>query len=168
MDGRDILLRDFYPRRVDAIKKCAGAALRRGYRVFAVQNQGWCATGPRAQVTYRKYGRSNRCRNGKGGPWANDVYFVSGMSVHLRWTFPISSHAQFLFLSSQSCGTFRQATSSPFITFIVDLFLSKALFSLDPENLQLHNFLGSGTLFCCSFIFSLGHPTFKSVSSQTP
>ena len=29
-------------------------------------------------MTYRKYGRSNRCRNGKGGPWANDVYIISG------------------------------------------------------------------------------------------
>ena len=43
-----------------------------------MQHQGWCATGPRAHVTYRKYGRSNRCRNGKGGPWANDVYIISG------------------------------------------------------------------------------------------
>ena len=78
MDGRDFLVRDFYRRRQDAIKKCASTAMRRGYRAFAVQHQGWCATGPRAHVTYRKYGRSNRCRNGKGGPWANDVYFVSG------------------------------------------------------------------------------------------
>ena len=53
----------------------------RGYRAFAVQHQGWCATGPRAHLTYRKYGRSNRCRNGKGGPWANDVYVVAGKYI---------------------------------------------------------------------------------------
>ena len=53
----------------------------RGYRAFAVQHQGWCATGPKAHVTYRRYGRSNRCRNGKGGPWANDVYVVSGKCI---------------------------------------------------------------------------------------
>ena len=55
--------------------------MRFGYRCFAVQHQGWCATGPKACATYRKYGRSNRCRNGKGGPWANDVYTVSGRFV---------------------------------------------------------------------------------------
>lgn len=78
MDGKGLLVRGYYRRRSDAIAKCALEAAKRGYRAFAVQHQGWCATGPRAHVTYRKYGRSNRCRNGKGGPWANDVYFVSG------------------------------------------------------------------------------------------
>ena len=84
MDGCDILVPDFYRRRTEAIKKCSSTAMRRGYKAFAVQHQGWlvgvlrCATGPRAHVTYRKYGRSNRCRNGKGGPWANDVYLVFG------------------------------------------------------------------------------------------
>ncbi|CAH3194779.1 unnamed protein product [Porites evermanni] len=78
MDGRNPLVKDYYRRRKDAILKCALVAMRFGYRVFAVQHQGWCATGPRAHVTYRKYGRSNRCRNGKGGPWANDVYIVNG------------------------------------------------------------------------------------------
>ena len=71
-------MRGFYRRRSDAIAKCALEAAKRRYRAFAVQHQGWCATGPRAHLTYRKYGRSNQCRNGKGGPWANDVYFVSG------------------------------------------------------------------------------------------
>ena len=78
IDGKDALLRDYYRRRADAIEKCASAAMRRGYIAFAVQHQGWCATGPKAHLTYRRYGRSNRCRNGKGGPWANDVYTISG------------------------------------------------------------------------------------------
>ncbi|XP_020631489.1 uncharacterized protein LOC110068454 [Orbicella faveolata] len=78
MDGRGILVRDFYRRRADAIFKCALEAMRRNYRFFAVQHQGWCATGPRAHMTFGKYGRSNRCRNGKGGPWANDVYSITG------------------------------------------------------------------------------------------
>ena len=34
----------------------------------------------------------------------------------------------------------------------VDPHLSKSLFSLDPYNLQLHCFLGSGILFCCLFV----------------
>ena len=81
VDGRGPLLTGYYRRRRDAIKKCALYALMYGFRAFAVQHQGWCATGSRAHVTYRKYGRSNRCRNGKGGPWANDVYRISGKSL---------------------------------------------------------------------------------------
>ena len=84
MDGRSSLVKGYYRRRADAILKCALVALRFGYRVFAVQHQGWCATGPRAHVTYKKYGRSNRCRNSKGGPWANDVYKITGMLVKNR------------------------------------------------------------------------------------
>ena len=40
----------------------------------------------------------------------------------------------------------------------VDLHSSKALFSLDPDNLQLHCFLGLGALFCCSFFCPLYQP----------
>ena len=79
MDGRDPLVTGYYKRRADAIIKCALVAMRRRWPVFTVQNGGWCATGSRAHVTYRKYGRSNRCRNGKGGPWANDVYRIYGI-----------------------------------------------------------------------------------------
>jgi len=78
VDGTDILLRDQYRRRADAIDKCALVSLKRRHKAFAVQHGGWCATGPKAHLTYRRYGRSHRCRNGKGGPWANDVYFISG------------------------------------------------------------------------------------------
>jgi len=78
MDGRSVLLRGNYQRRAFAIRKCALVSATLGYKMFAVQHGGWCATGPRAQYTFAKYGRSNRCRNGKGGPWANDVYRVSG------------------------------------------------------------------------------------------
>ena len=84
VDGRYPIIRGYYRKRKDAIRRCALVALRFGYRAFAVQHQGWCATGPRAHLTYRKYGRSSRCRNGKGGPWANDVYTVTGKTeVHI-------------------------------------------------------------------------------------
>ncbi|XP_015775215.1 PREDICTED: matrix metalloproteinase-9-like, partial [Acropora digitifera] len=33
---------------------------------------------PRARYAFAKYGRSRRCKNGRGGPWANDVYRVIG------------------------------------------------------------------------------------------
>ena len=81
VDGRYPIVRGYYRRRKEAIQKCGAVALMRGYKAFAVQHQGWCATGPRAHLTYKRYGRSNRCRNGKGGPWANDVYVVSGKSI---------------------------------------------------------------------------------------
>ena len=89
MDGRGILVRGYYRNRKDAIVKCALEAAKRRYKAFAIQHRGWCATGPRAHITYRRYGRSNRCRNGKGGPWANDVYFVSGglQSCLHSWAF---------------------------------------------------------------------------------
>ena len=78
MDGRSVLLRGNYQRRAFAIRKCALVSAALGYKMFAIQHGGWCATGPHAHRTFARYGRSNRCRNGKGGPWANDVYRVSG------------------------------------------------------------------------------------------
>ena len=83
VDGRYPIVRGYYRRRKDAIRKCAFVALMLRASVFAVQHQGWCATGRRAHLTYGKYGRSNRCRNGKGGPWANDVYRVHGELIFI-------------------------------------------------------------------------------------
>nr|XP_039248870.1 uncharacterized protein LOC120326615 [Styela clava] len=78
-DGRFQSLRDSYPQRKDAIAKCARIATDLGYKVFAVQNGGWCATGSEAHMTYQKYGPSNGCRkDGEGGPWANHVYGLNG------------------------------------------------------------------------------------------
>jgi len=99
MDGRNPLVTGYYRRRIDAILKCALVALRFGFKVFAVQHQGWCATGPKAHLTYRKYGRSNRCRNGKGGPWANDVYVVSG-----KRNFLVKVHFSRLHLKEKDLG----------------------------------------------------------------
>ena len=59
------------------------AAQKRGYRVFAVQHGGWCAASRTGHLTYRRYGKSNRCRNGKGGPWANDVYVLRGKELDI-------------------------------------------------------------------------------------
>ena len=44
--------------------------------IFAVQNGGWCAAATNLNG-YRKYGKANNCRNGKGGAWANDVYRIT-------------------------------------------------------------------------------------------
>ena len=59
-----------------AVRDCARQARKRGYKVFAVQNGGECFMGPRAKITYNKYGPSKKCRGGKGGPWANNVYIL--------------------------------------------------------------------------------------------
>ena len=62
-------------------------AVKRRYRVFGVQHGGQCFSGPHAHRTYGRYGRSNRCRNGKGGAWANDVYLISGLEEFLMQSF---------------------------------------------------------------------------------
>ena len=52
-----------------------------GYRMFAVQNGGWCAASASAPQTYDKYGKSTACKgDGEGGPWANQVYELEGKS----------------------------------------------------------------------------------------
>ena len=81
LEGRSRLLKGNYQRRLYAFQKCASAALRRGWRMFALQNGGWCASSRRAHLTFARYGRSNKCRRGKGGPWANNVYVLRGMDI---------------------------------------------------------------------------------------
>ena len=76
MDGSDPRIRGAYQRRANAINKCYQVARERKMVLFAIQHGGWCAAAPNFKG-YQKYGRSNKCRNGKGGPWANDVYRIT-------------------------------------------------------------------------------------------
>ena len=79
LEGQDPLLDGSYASRHNATQKCFQAALKRGYKVFAVQNGGWCASSPTARQTYKKYGISTACReDGEGGFWANQVYEIGG------------------------------------------------------------------------------------------
>ena len=78
LEGKDSRLVGPYQRRKDSIEKCYEAAKAKGYQYFAVQNGGWCASSANAESTYKKYGSSGACRNGKGGGWANDVYMIEG------------------------------------------------------------------------------------------
>ena len=67
------------------MEKCAEATRSRGWRVFAVQDGGWCASSPTAHLTYNKYGTAVNCVDGKGGMFANDVYIINGkISERLR------------------------------------------------------------------------------------
>ncbi|XP_027041762.1 uncharacterized protein LOC113669882, partial [Pocillopora damicornis] len=77
LEGKDSILDGLYWNRKDAIAKCAVAATRAGYKMFAVQNGGWCASSATAPVTFAKYGKSTSCKqDGEGGPWANEVYSI--------------------------------------------------------------------------------------------
>jgi len=77
LEGKDSILDGSYPHRVNPIAKCAVAAMRRGYNMFAVQNGGQCFSSFTAHWTFNKYGKSTACRNGgEGGLWANEVYFI--------------------------------------------------------------------------------------------
>ncbi|XP_078603937.1 uncharacterized protein LOC144877765 [Branchiostoma floridae x Branchiostoma japonicum] len=78
LEGADSRLDGSYSERTNAIEKCYMAALSRGFTIFAVQNGGWCAGSADGQNTYNKYGPSTDCAgDGKGGPWANDVYEIT-------------------------------------------------------------------------------------------
>ncbi|XP_074617550.1 uncharacterized protein LOC141876695 [Acropora palmata] len=77
LEGKDSLLDGSHGSRKYPIVKCAVAAMRNGYSVFALQNGGWCAASAIAVKTYDKYGKSGSCRfDGEGGPWANQVYLA--------------------------------------------------------------------------------------------
>ncbi|XP_035667178.1 uncharacterized protein LOC118409908 isoform X2 [Branchiostoma floridae] len=70
---------DFFTRN-NPIEKCYQVALSRGFPVFALQAGGWCAGSADAHTTHSKYGPSIACAaDGEGGPWANEVYQITGM-----------------------------------------------------------------------------------------
>ena len=80
LEGQDPLLDGSYRSRQNPIHKCYLTALKRGYQVFAVQHGGQCFSGPTAHQTYNKYGPSDECKSdGEGGPWANQVYNITGL-----------------------------------------------------------------------------------------
>lgn len=82
LEGKAPILDGLYWNRANPISKCAVAAMKRGFKMFAVQNGGWCAASATAPKTYDKYGKSSACKNdGEGGGWANQVYLTKGTAV---------------------------------------------------------------------------------------
>ena len=80
LEAKDAILDGSYKTRTNAIAKCAVAAMKAGYSMFAVQDGGWCAASATAPQTYNKYGDSVAClADGEGGPWANQVYNIRGI-----------------------------------------------------------------------------------------
>ena len=52
--------------------------------MFAVQDGGWCASSALAASTFDTYGKLTACKaDGKGGPWANQVYYIKGINTNL-------------------------------------------------------------------------------------
>ena len=58
------------------IEECRNYAQEQGFSVFAVQNGKECFTAANAADTYKRYGTSNKCKDGAGGPKALDVYEI--------------------------------------------------------------------------------------------
>lgn len=86
LEGKDPVLDGGYTARKNPIEKCYQAARNRGFKVFAVQNGGWCASSATAHDTYDKHGSSSNCLvDGAGGPGANQVYFIRGKSPNLQF-----------------------------------------------------------------------------------
>ncbi|CAK8684024.1 unnamed protein product [Clavelina lepadiformis] len=80
----------------DARYKCFVTAMRRGFSVFALQEDGKCFSSENAESTFTKYGPSENCDvDGGGGELANEVYEL-GKSLQITnlgcWT-DTSDHA---------------------------------------------------------------------------
>lgn len=84
LPGSDIHLTGFYKERQDPIAKCASVAKRYGFQLFAIQNGGMCLSGPNAHDTYKIHGLAKNCKDGKGGPWASDVYIFNGKTFFVK------------------------------------------------------------------------------------
>ncbi|XP_065644688.1 uncharacterized protein LOC100203833 isoform X33 [Hydra vulgaris] len=74
LEGTSPILNTLYKKRQDPVNDCSSVSQSRGYKVFAIQNGGACFSGPNAEQTYKRYGKSDACKEGKGGPFANSVY----------------------------------------------------------------------------------------------
>ncbi|KAL9972529.1 hypothetical protein ACROYT_G018852 [Oculina patagonica] len=63
IEGKDSILDGPYRNRQNAVAKCAVAARKMGFHMFAIQHGGWCATSATAEKTFDKYGKSNDCKD---------------------------------------------------------------------------------------------------------
>ena len=65
-----------------------------GFKVFALQAGGWCASSSKAAKTFNKYGMSSNCENdGEGGPNANQVYYIRGINPSTETVYVLLLHA---------------------------------------------------------------------------
>ena len=65
--------------------------------MFAIQDGGWCAADNTAAQTFDKYNESAMCNSdGKGGPYANQVYVIKGKDTQTKLT---KGHVPMFFLT---------------------------------------------------------------------
>ena len=71
-----------YKQRSNSITKCFKLASSLGFDVFAIQDGGQCMTSSSAEKSFDKYGTSTECSSsGRGGPMANDVYWIKNFGI---------------------------------------------------------------------------------------
>jgi len=87
LEGKDPdVLDGDYKLRTDATEKCALAAMKKRYDVFAIHDGGSCLVSRSVNPTFNKYGISQDCKSdGKGASGASHVYLTSGIEGML-WT----------------------------------------------------------------------------------
>ena len=85
LEGTDDILDGDYWNRSDPIYKCYKVVKKLGFKVFALQAGGWCASSSTAEKTFNEYGMSSICENdGEGGPNANQVYYLKGITLQQK------------------------------------------------------------------------------------
>lgn len=74
LEGTDSILDEPYRSRTNPIAKCAVAAMRKNFSIFAVQD-GRCAASAKASQTFDVFGKSDACLcESEGGSLANQIY----------------------------------------------------------------------------------------------
>ena len=82
LEGTDPILDGSHHSRESPVATCAVAAIRAGYRMFAVQDGGRCMASATAPQTFNSSGESNECNaDGEGGQGANQVYIIKGNQI---------------------------------------------------------------------------------------
>ena len=86
MEGKDDRLDDTYYKpnpiqvpvktRDNPIETCYDIARDKGYNYFGVNNGGWCLGSYDAEFTFKVQGKATSCKDGRGGQWMSDVYFI--------------------------------------------------------------------------------------------
>ena len=73
-----------------AVPRCAILTKKKGFQTFGVQYGGQCFSASNAQHTFAKYGPAKNCKNGRGGAWANNVYFFGKLRLISDWLLVLS------------------------------------------------------------------------------
>ena len=92
-----------YKRYSDPINTCYSKAKAAGNEYFSIQDSTSCFTSSDAGKTYCKYGAGTGCVNGRGGPWRNDIYRLTGNNVLFLMCIPFPFRNAMLPLTFHMC-----------------------------------------------------------------